>query len=98
MGMYLTHYIPQRISREGQELGDSKGAAAALAVEVAIDCVQKVLMGFKGAKDIFRNYNSVFRIYSKESYHISSFDLILGFRGDSFAILDSFFKIGIYQQ
>jgi 2-methylcitrate dehydratase len=59
--MVVSHYIPWRAIRAGKQLSDSKGAAAALATEVAILSTMRAMKGFVGPKDIFRNPEALFR-------------------------------------
>jgi 2-methylcitrate dehydratase len=61
IGMVVSHYIPWRSIRSGQQLTDSKGASAALATETAILSVHRAIAGFVGPKDIFRNPDAFFR-------------------------------------
>ena len=95
IGLFCSHYMPYRSIRTGKELSDSKGAAAGMSAEVAILCMKRVMNGFVGPKDIFRNldaFHSVFPMSPGES----PFDLWLEKEGDDFSVMQSHFKLGIY--
>ena len=55
------------------------------------------MMGFVGPKDIFRNPEAIFRLFTKTTEYESPFDLKLGKTGDDFAIMGNHFKLGIYE-
>lgn len=55
------------------------------------------MLGFVGPKDIFRNAESIFRLFTKTEAFESPFDIKLGFAGDDFAIMGNHFKLGIYE-
>jgi len=77
-------------------LSDSKGASAAISTEVAILSIMRAMKGFIGPKDIFRNPESVFR-YNEPTNGDSPFDLVLGHKGDDFAVMGMHFKLGLYE-
>lgn len=97
VGMLLAHYIPFRVIRHGEQLSDSKGASAAISTEVAILCVKRALMGFQGPKDVFRNPQAIFRLFSGHKESESPFELMLGFSGEDFSIMGQHLKLGIYE-
>jgi len=97
IGMFLAHYIPFRAIRAGHQLSDSKGASAALSTEVAIMSLKRAMSGFVGPKDIFRNPEAIFRLFTKTQEYESPFDLMLGFSGDDFSVMGMHFKLGLYE-
>lgn len=112
IGMVVAHYIPFRAIRAGKQLSDSKGASAGISTEVAIMAVRRSMSGFLGPRDIFRNPESIFRIFegpgqmfkavnattaNTEKKDASPFDLVLGRAGDDFAVMGMHFKLGLYE-
>ena len=95
--MYVAHYIPFRAIRAGHQLSDSKGASAAISTEAAIMCLKRSMMGFVGPKDIFRNPEAIFRLFTKTENFESPFDIKLGENGEDFAIMGNHFKLGLYE-
>lgn len=63
IGMTVAHYVPFRAIRAGKQLSDSKGASAAISTEAAVLSVRRAMKGFLGPKDIFRNPESIFRLF-----------------------------------
>lgn len=63
IGMTVAHYVPFRAIRAGKQLSDSKGSSAALSTEVAVLSMRRAMRGFLGPQDIFRNPESVFRVF-----------------------------------
>jgi len=96
IGMLLAHYVPFRAIRAGEQLSDSKGASAALTAECAVRCVQRVMRGFIGPRDIFRNPKGLFRLFEPTD-GASPFDLRLAEQGDDFAVMGMHFKLGLYE-
>ena len=78
-------------------MSDSKGASAAISTEAAIMCLKRSMMGFVGPKDIFRNPEAIFRLFTKTENFESPFDIKLGHSGDDFAIMGNHFKLGLYE-
>lgn len=97
IGMFVAHYIPFRAIRAGHQLSDSKGASAALSTEVAIMSLKRAMMGFVGPKDIFRNPEAIFRLFTGIKEYESPFDLMLGMEGNDFSIMGMHFKLGLYE-
>jgi len=98
VGMVIAHYIPFRAIRAGHQLSDSKGASAAISSEVAILSVHRSMNGFVGPKDIFRNPQSIFRLFEPtDSDSLSPFDINLGVDGNDFAVMGMHFKLGLYE-
>jgi 2-methylcitrate dehydratase len=112
IGMVVAHYIPFRAIRAGKQLSDSKGASAAISTEAAILSVKRAMAGFMGPRDIFRNPEAIFRIFEgpgqffqkvgAESANTakkdaSPFDLVLGRKGNDFAVMGMHFKLGLYE-
>ena len=113
IGMVVAHFVPFRAIRAGKQLSDSKGSSAAITTEAAIACVHRSMDGFVGPKDIFRNPEAVFRLFegpgqlfartdrkapaNTKPADASPFDLVLGVRGDDFAVMGMHFKIGLYE-
>lgn len=95
--MFLAHYIPFRAIRAGKQLSDSKGASAAISTEAALMCLKRSMMGFVGPKDIFRNPEAIFRLFTGTEEMESPFDIMLGYKGDDFAIMGNHFKLGLYE-
>ncbi len=96
IGMFVAHYIPWRAIRAGKQLGDSKGASAAISAEAAILCMKRSMSGFIGPKDIFRNPEAIFRQFSPTKGD-SPFELTLSHSGDDFAVMGMHFKLGLYE-
>merc|ERR1712207_90689 len=63
IGMTVAHYIPFRAIRAGKQLSDSKGASAALSTEAAVLSMRRVMRGFIGRRDVFRNPEAIFRFF-----------------------------------
>merc|ERR1712048_942556 len=98
IGMTVAHYIPWRAIRAGHQLSDSKGASAAISTEAAVMSVQRAMRGFLGPKDIFRNPQSIFRLFEPtENDSLSPFDINLGVDGNDFAVMGMHFKLGLYE-
>lgn len=55
------------------------------------------MQGFEGPKDIFRNYDAIFRYFEPTSGNESPFDLHLTNSGDDFVIMDMHFKLGLHE-
>src|SRR5690606_26600620 len=64
IGMVVAHYIPFRAIRHGHQLSDSKGASAAISTEAAILSTKRAMAGFIGPKDIFRNPEALFNLFT----------------------------------
>lgn len=98
IGSFVSHYIPFRAIRAGEQLSDSKGASAALSAEMAVLSVQRAWCGFVGPSDIFRNPQALFCLFEPPPYkHASPFDLELACGGDDFAVMGMHFKLGLYE-
>lgn len=98
IGLIVSHYVPFRAIRHGEQLSDSKGASAAISTEVAIQSMRRAMRGFVGPADIFRNPQAVFCLFEKpKNTGESPFDLTLGMQGDDFAVLGMHFKLGLYE-
>ncbi|MEK6248765.1 MAG: MmgE/PrpD family protein [Planctomycetales bacterium] len=98
IGMLVSHYIPYRAIRAGNQLSDSKGSSAAICAEVAVLSVQRSMDGFEGPRDIFRNPQALFCLNSPPAgNHSSPFDLTLSTAGDDFAVMGMHFKLGLYE-
>lgn len=96
IGMFVAHYVPWRAIRSGKQLSDSKGSSAAMSTEVAIVSMLRSMDGFRGPRDIFRNPESLFRVFENTEGD-SPFDLTLSHSGDDFAVMGMHFKIGLYE-
>jgi 2-methylcitrate dehydratase len=96
IGMTVAHFIPWRAIRSGDQLSDSKGSSAAISTEVAIVSMKRVMRGFVGPRDIFRNPESIFRQFEHTDGD-SPFDLVLSHSGSGFAVMGMHFKIGLYE-
>lgn len=97
IGMFVAHYIPFRAIRAGHQLSDSKGASAALSTEAAIKCLKRSMAGFVGPKDIFRNPQALFRLFTNTTAEESPFDIHLGFDDVDFSVMGMHFKLGLYE-
>ena len=97
IGMFVAHYIPFRAIRAGHQLSDSKGASAALSTEVALMSLRRAMMGFVGPKDIFRNPEAIFRLFTGIKEFESPFDIWLSTEGNDFSIMGMHFKLGLYE-
>lgn len=112
IGMVVAHYVPFRAIRAGKQLSDSKGASAAISTEAAIMAMRRSMLGFLGPRDIFRNPEAVFRMFegpgqmfqkvgatkaNTSKAYASPFELVLGKRGDDFAVMGMHFKLGLYE-
>ncbi len=112
IGMVVAHFIPFRAIRAGKQLSDSKGASAAISTEVAITAVRRSMSGFMGPRDIFRNPESIFRIFegpgqmfekvgtdnaNTKQADASPFNLVLSKAGTDFAVMGMHFKLGLYE-
>lgn len=96
IGMVVAHYVPFRAIRAGKQLSDSKGASAAVSTEAAIIAMRRAMRGFVGPKDIFRNPESIFRLFEPTEGD-SPFDLMLSHSGIDFAVMGMHFKLGLYE-
>merc|ERR550532_932015 len=76
IGMAVAHYVPFRAIRAGKQLSDSKGASAAISTEAAVLSVRRAMRGFLGPKDIFRNPESIFRLFEPTTGADKNKDLI----------------------
>ncbi len=98
LGLLVAHYIPFRAIRGGRQLSDSKGAAAALAAELAVLSVRRAMNGLRGPADVFRNPQAVFCLFQPPGRDdCSPFDLTLATGGDDFAVMGMHFKLGLYE-
>ncbi|ETO21972.1 hypothetical protein RFI_15231 [Reticulomyxa filosa] len=98
VGMTVAHYIPFRAIRAGHQLSDSKGASAAISSEVAALSVHRAMRGFIGPQDIFRNPQSIFRLFKPtQGDNESPFDLVLSHSGEDFSVMGMHFKLGLYE-
>jgi 2-methylcitrate dehydratase len=112
IGMVVAHAIPFRAIRAGKQLSDSKGASAAISTEFAITAMKRSMNGFMGPRDIFRNPESIFRIFegpgqmfvatgkkatNAENADASPFDLHLSMSGTNFTVMGMHFKLGLYE-
>jgi len=76
IGMAVAHYVPFRAIRAGKQRSDSKGASAAISTEAAVLSVRRAMRGFLGPKDIFRNPESIFRLFEPTTGADKNKDLI----------------------
>jgi 2-methylcitrate dehydratase len=113
IGMTVAHYIPFRAIRHGHQLSDSKGASAAITTEAAILSVKRSMAGFVGPRDIFRNPEAMFNLFttrmgadgikdkglleSLRKGERSPFDLVLSRAGSDFTVMGMHFKLGLYE-
>jgi len=112
IGMTVAHAIPFRAIRAGKQLSDSKGSSAAITTEFAVLSVKRSMSGFMGPRDIFRNPESIFRIFegpgqmfksvnaesaNTKQADASPFKLVLSRAGDDFAVMGMHFKLGLYE-
>lgn len=112
IGMIVAHAIPFRAIRHGHQLSDSKGASAAITTEFAIQSVKRSMAGFVGPKDIFRNPEAIFNLFSvklgaagfdkaalegMKKGSRSPFDLVLSRAGADFTVMGMHFKLGLYE-
>ena len=112
IGMVVAHSIPFRAIRAGKQLSDSKGCSAAISTEAAVLAVRRSMAGFLGPRDIFRNPEAIFRIFegpgqmfqkvgaskaNTSKDYASPFELVLGRKGDDFAVMGMHFKLGLYE-
>ena len=97
IGLVVSHYVPFRAIRHGEQLSDSKGASAAISSEVAVLSMRRAMRGFVGPADIFRNPQAVFCLFEPQKKGISPFDLELAASGDDFAVMGKHFKLGLYE-
>jgi 2-methylcitrate dehydratase len=96
IGMVIAHAIPFRAIRHGHQLSDSKGASAAISTEFAILCMKRSMAGFIGPKDIFRNPEAIFCLFTKTKGR-APFDLVLSRGGADFTVMGMHFKLGLYE-
>jgi 2-methylcitrate dehydratase len=111
VGMVLAHYIPFRAIRAGKQLSDSKGASAAISTEAAILSIKRSMAGFLGPRDIFRNPEAIFCLFTGKDPAQASrrdiaevrlgkrspFELVLARNGSDFAVMGMHFKLGLYE-
>jgi len=98
IGLVVSHYVPFRAIRHGEQLSDSKGASAAISAEVAVLSIRRAMWGFVGPADIFRNPQGVFCLFEPpHEKGTSPFDLELAAGGDDFAVMGMHFKLGLYE-
>jgi 2-methylcitrate dehydratase len=112
IGMVVAHYIPFRAIRHGHQLSDSKGASAAISTEAAILSIKRSMAGFVGPRDILRNPEAIFNLFttklgtkgidaaaleSMKKAKRSPFDLVLSRAGDAFTVMGMHFKLGLYE-
>ena len=97
VGLVVSHYVPFRAIRAGNQLSDSKGSSAAFAAETAVLAARRAIEGFQGPRDIFRNPLAIYRLNVRSPDGMSPFDLELGESGDAFAIHAMHFKLGLYE-
>lgn len=98
IGLVVSHYVPFRAIRAGQQLSDSKGASAAISAEVAVLAMRRAMRGFVGPADVFRNPQALFCLFDTPANTDSSpFDLTLATAGDDFAVMGMHFKLGLYE-
>merc|ERR1719322_634953 len=81
IGMFVAHHIPFRAIRAGHQLSDSKGASAAISTEAGIQCLKRAMLGFVGPKDIFRNPEAIFRLFTNTEEFEAPFDIKLAMKG-----------------
>jgi 2-methylcitrate dehydratase len=62
-------------------------------------CLKRAMMGFVGPKDVFRNPEAIFRLFTQTEEFESPFDIKLGLGDNSseFAIMGNHFKLGLYE-
>ena len=98
IGLVVSHYVPFRAIRHGEQLSDSKGASAAISAEVAVLSMWRAMRGFAGPADIFRNPQALFCLFERPAEKgASPFDLELTAGGDDFAVMGMHFKLGLYE-
>jgi 2-methylcitrate dehydratase len=97
IGLVVSHYVPFRAIRHGEQLSDSKGASAAISAEVAVLSMRRAMRGFVGPADIFRNPQAVFCLFEPQKKGSGPFDLELAASGDDFAVMGEHFKLGLYE-
>lgn len=97
IGLVVSHYVPFRAIRHGEQLSDSKGASAAISAEVAVLAMRRAMRGFVGPADIFRNPQAVFCLFEPQAKGLSPFSLELAASGDDFSAMGMHFKLGLYE-
>lgn len=98
IGLVVSHYVPFRAIRHGEQLSDSKGASAAISAEMAVMSAERAIHGFVGPGDIFRNPQAIFCLFEPPAEaNTSPFDLELATGGDDFAVMGMHFKLGLYE-
>ncbi len=97
IGLVVSHYVPFRAIRHGEQLSDSKGASAAISAEAAVLSMRRAMRGFIGPADIFRNPQAVFCLCEPQKKGISPINLELSAGGDDFAVMGEHFKLGLYE-
>ena len=102
IGLVVSHYVPFRAIRHGEQLSDSKGASAAISAEVAVLSIRRAMRGFVGPSDIFGNPQALFSLFEPPAKKpakkgISPFSLELAASGDDFAVMGMHFKLGLYE-
>lgn len=98
IGLVVSHYVPFRAIRHGEQLSDSKGASAAISAEAAVLSMRRAMRGFVGPADIFRNPQAVFCLFEPPPEKgVSPFDWELATSGDDFAVMGMHFKLGLYE-
>lgn len=98
IGLVVSHYVPFRAIRAGQQLSDSKGASAAISSEMAVNSMRRAMRGFVGPADVFRNPQALFCVFEPPAAADQSpFDLELATSGDDFAVMGMHFKLGLYE-
>jgi 2-methylcitrate dehydratase len=98
IGMLLSHFIPWRAVRSSRyDLSDSLSSSSAFMTEQGIICMNRVMAGFRGPKDIFRNPEACFNYFwNKEGTDSAPFDITLNFEGENFAVMKNHFRFGCY--
>ena len=92
LGILVAHYVPYRAPRNGRDISHLDSLSAGLIVESAIISVHRSLRNFMGPRNIFKNPESIFRLFGKPE----GFDLHLGGEGKDFANKRMQHKYGIY--
>jgi 2-methylcitrate dehydratase len=93
LNLMITHYIPFNANFLGNHLGNSSKVSSAMAAEMAILCLRRVLAGL--IQEDTRNLNDFFHLLDKHSTSKSPF-LAFSLEGNDFSIMKQYFRFGSY--
>lgn len=96
ISMFLQNLLPLDNSNQTKQIGMNRSMTSGLALESAIACVKRTMIGMEAPRDFLRNPDSIFGRLLSADKNESPFDLDLSFGGTKCVSMNSHFTLGCY--